>query len=63
MRKSNNVRHVDSSVCYAGRIVYFMGYGSGDPSKRLPGFSTCSLAYTGLVAALAYVGIRAVTVA
>ena len=51
------------SFCFAcaGRIVYTLGYSSGDPAKRTPGSIMSFLSYFGLIGAMAVVGFRTVT--
>ncbi|KAK9827409.1 hypothetical protein WJX74_000273 [Apatococcus lobatus] len=44
-----------------GRIVYAVGYSSGDPAKRTPGSAVSFLSYFGLLGAIAVVGFRSVT--
>ncbi|KAI8462974.1 MAG: hypothetical protein J3K34DRAFT_445749 [Monoraphidium minutum] len=42
-----------------GRIVYALGYSTGDPSKRLPGGVVSSLTFLGTIIATLVAGLRA----
>ncbi|KAK9866783.1 hypothetical protein WJX84_004341 [Apatococcus fuscideae] len=44
-----------------GRIVYTIGYSSGDPNKRSPGAAVSALSMIGLLVTIGVVGFRAVT--
>lgn len=46
---------------YAGRIMYTIGYSSGDPAKRTPGAAVSFFSYFGLLGAIAVVGFRSVS--
>ncbi|KAL4442446.1 hypothetical protein ABPG77_005030 [Micractinium sp. CCAP 211/92] len=45
-------------VFVASRVVYTLGYSTGDPSKRLPGGAGSGLAYVALVLSTVVVGLR-----
>ena len=51
------------SSCFgdAGRIVYTLGYSSGIPDNRLPGFAISQLSYFEMTGAIAVAGFRSVT--
>ncbi|KAL4447865.1 hypothetical protein ABPG75_005084 [Micractinium tetrahymenae] len=45
-------------VWAASRVVYTLGYSTGDPSKRLPGTAGSGLAYVALLLSTVVVGLR-----
>jgi hypothetical protein len=47
-----------TQVWNLGRVVYALGYSTGDPSKRAPGGIVSSLVYLGLIVATGYTGIK-----
>ena len=53
----------DGVLVAAARIVYALGYSSGDPAKRLPGGAASSLVQLGMIIALFVTGMRLVLAA
>lgn len=53
-------RNVSHAGC-AGRVVYMVGYSSGDPSKRLPGSMISNLTQLASIFFLAFLGYSVVT--
>jgi glutathione S-transferase len=47
-----------NAVWVVGRIMYTLGYSTGDPKKRIPGAGASGLAYLGTIIATLVLGLR-----